>query len=102
LPDQGQPHRGVIHQRVPSHRGEEPDGDGDQRGQEERGQSQLEGGGQIAADHVEGGLAEVDGAAEVAPRQVGEKDAILHGERPVEPELGPHPEDLAARRIRRE
>jgi len=44
----------------------------------------------------------VDGAAEVAPRQVGEKYAVLHGQRPVEPELGPHPEDLAARRVRRE
>ena len=41
----------------------------------------------------------MDRAAEVAAREVGEEDHVLHGQRPVEPQLGAHAEDLAARRV---
>jgi len=44
----------------------------------------------------------VDRAAEIPLEDVAEKDGVLHGQRTVEAELGPHPEDLAARRVGRE
>ena len=80
LPDQGQAHR-RRGRRGCSRRigGEEADRHRDHRGQHEGGEPQLEGRGQVAAHHVEGGLAEVDRAAEVAVGEVARKITYCTG-----------------------
>jgi hypothetical protein len=44
----------------------------------------------------------VDGPAEVAAQDIAEEDAVLHGQRPVEAQVAPHPHDLARRRVGRQ
>ncbi len=53
----------------------------------------------IAAHHGEGGLPEVQGAAEVEPEGVAEEDRVLDGERSIEAEIATHPLHLADGRV---
>ena len=74
----------------------------DEGGEHEGGEAQLERGGEVAPHHRKRGLAKVDGAAEVAAQDVSEEHPVLHGQRPIEAQLGAHAEDLAAGRVGRQ
>jgi hypothetical protein len=102
LADEGDAHRRVIDEGVAVHRRQQPHGDRDDHRDGEGGEAELEGGGQALGDDGHRGSLEADGLAEVAAEQVAEEDEVLHGQRPVQPELGAQPGDLALGRVRRQ
>src|SRR5580765_1090705 len=102
LADEGERHRRLIDGGVSFHGRDDPDGQGDQQRQGERGEAELEGRGQIVEDHSGGRLAEMDGLAKIPVHDVAEEDRVLHGERAVQAELGADAGKLALRRVGRQ
>ena len=68
----------------------------------ERGETELEGRGQIVEDDAGGRLAEMDGLTEIPVHDVAEEDRVLHRQRAVQAELGADAGKLALRRVGRE